>query len=206
MPTDKASPDSGAAELRDPNRRGPEAETAGVAPVAGDDLIGPPVPDLEDTSPVPPTFLRSPHRYPEETLALVLLVGVAVTILTGIFFRYIVSDPQAWTEPLARYLLVWLTLIGAAVAVKHDLHMAVELPTGRIPHSVLRIVRIGARLLQVVLFGYFIWFGLELAAANTTATTVPGIDRNHVLLAVPVSGVLMLLHSLRHLVADLRRG
>jgi TRAP-type C4-dicarboxylate transport system permease small subunit len=172
----------------------------------GGDLTKEDIDDLEERSPIPSNFLRRPHRYPEEIATLLLLLGVAITTLLGITFRYVIGDPQSWTEPLARYLLVWLTFMGAAVAVKHELHMSVELPTGRISPAVLHGARIFARVAQMALFVYLIIYGFNLAQANTTPTTVPVISRNHVLLAVPVSALVMLFHSGRHLVTDIRRA
>jgi TRAP-type transport system small permease protein len=151
-----------------------------------------------------PRAWTAPGRHLEELVASLLLLGVVGVSSMGVFNRYVLSRPLAWTEPLARYLLVWLTFFGAAVAVKKDLHMSVELFTDRIPPKVLAGITALGRLAQIVLFAYLAYFGWAMVEANTVATTVPGIRRSHVLLAVPLAAVSMVLHSVRHLRHDLR--
>lgn len=151
-----------------------------------------------------PRVWTAPVRYLEEVIAMLLLIGIVGVSSMGVFNRYVLSQPFAWTEPLARYLLIWLTFFGAAVAVKQDLHMAVELFTDRIPPRVLAAISALGRVMQIALFGYLVYFGWGMVEANTVPTTVPGVRRSHVFLAVPLAASSMLLHSLRHLWRDLR--
>lgn len=60
-----------------------------------------------------------------------LIVGsVAIVILTlstfiQVITRYILSSPPSWTEELARYMFVWATFLGAAVALDKGLHATI---------------------------------------------------------------------------------
>ncbi|MHC5158432.1 MAG: TRAP transporter small permease, partial [Planctomycetota bacterium] len=47
--------------------------------------------------------------------ALILAVAVLVLdVLWGVFTRYALSEQAKWSEELARFLLVWISLLGGA--------------------------------------------------------------------------------------------
>ncbi len=53
-------------------------------------------------------------------LEILLIIAVALLVLDvvwGVFSRYIMGEQTKWTEELARFLLVWVSLLGGAVAV-----------------------------------------------------------------------------------------
>lgn len=61
----------------------------------------------------------------------ILLVGLlalmTLDVLWGVFTRYVFSDQASWTEELARYLLIWIGILGAAYATEKNMHPAIEL-------------------------------------------------------------------------------
>ena len=180
-----------------------EFSAAAEAPRTGFlDSTGQPVTVTADTA--ARNRWAAPFRHLEEGITSFLLIGVVSVTTFGVFNRYVLGQSVAWSEPLARYLLIWLTFFGAVVAVKHDMHMSVELFTERIPTKALSTITLLGRLMQVALFGFLIYFGYQLAQANTAPTTVPGIRRDHILIVVPISATFMLVHALRHLWNDVR--
>ncbi len=59
------------------------------------------------------------------TLVIIFTVSV-LNVLWQIFTRFILLNPSSWTEELARYLLIWLALLGAAYSVGRRKHLAME--------------------------------------------------------------------------------
>jgi len=61
----------------------------------------------------------------------IVLVGLmalmTLDVLWGVFTRYVFSDQASWTEELARYLLIWIGILGAAYATEMNMHPAIEL-------------------------------------------------------------------------------
>ena len=52
------------------------------------------------------------------------LVLVETCILfAGVVSRYVFNSPIIWTDELATFLFLWLAMLGAVVAVRHDGHM-----------------------------------------------------------------------------------
>lgn len=63
---------------------------------------------------------------PEDWVAFVLFWGLAIVVFLQFFTRYVLNDSLAWTEEIARYLLVCVTFIGAGMAARKNSHIHVE--------------------------------------------------------------------------------
>ncbi len=51
--------------------------------------------------------------------ALVLIMGLmVVNVLWQVFTRFIIGDPSSFTDELARFLMIWLGVLGAALCVR----------------------------------------------------------------------------------------
>ena len=60
--------------------------------------------------------------------ALVLLMGLIVlAVLWQVFSRYVLQNPSSVTEEIARYLLIWIGLLGAAYASGQQEHLAINI-------------------------------------------------------------------------------
>ena len=55
-----------------------------------------------------------------------LLVCMCVFILLQVLYRFIFQDSKPWTEEIARYLFMWLTYCGAALAMKNGSHLRMD--------------------------------------------------------------------------------
>ncbi|MFK7887164.1 MAG: TRAP transporter small permease [Gammaproteobacteria bacterium] len=59
---------------------------------------------------------------------LVALMGVLVfAVLWQVASRYLFASPSSWTEEIARFLLIWIGMLGAAYAFRHNLHIGLDL-------------------------------------------------------------------------------
>lgn len=65
-------------------------------------------------------------------LIIVLMVVLVVDVLWQVFMRFVLRDPSSYTEELARFLLIWLGLLGGSYAAGQHLHLAVDLLPGRL--------------------------------------------------------------------------
>lgn len=72
-----------------------------------------------------------------EAVAIALLVA----LLTGVTFsqvvsRYVFDDPLIWSEEAARYLFVWVTMVGAALGMREGGHYGLDIVVKRLPRAV----------------------------------------------------------------------
>jgi TRAP-type C4-dicarboxylate transport system permease small subunit len=97
-------------------------------------------------------------------LSWLLAASVAILIVPvslQIFSRYTALIPSyIWTEEMARFLFVWMIMIGAMVGIRESTHFEVDVwpRLGRRAAAVLRIV---ASVFVLAFALVFVWWGWE---------------------------------------------
>ena len=136
-----------------------------------------------------------------------MLVAICAIVFAGVFFRYFLQIGLGWTEELARYLQIWLTFVGATVAVKRWAHFQLTLVHQWIPAGARRFTRIFAIAVVMALAAIMIKNGIDITRVTwNQSSPVMGWRIGYLYLIAPISGALMLLFAARHLVAALRSG
>ena len=70
------------------------------------------------------------------------------------FTRYFLNDSAAWTEEIARYLLICTVFVGIAAAVRDDRHIHVDFLYRLIPRGLARVLSTLVDIVQVAFLGY----------------------------------------------------
>ena len=56
-----------------------------------------------------------------------LVVSLVVSVLWQVVSRYLFAAPAAWTEELARFLLIWIAMLGGSYAYRRGSHIGLDL-------------------------------------------------------------------------------
>jgi TRAP-type transport system small permease protein len=88
----------------------------------------------------------------EGWLALGLFWLLGATVLYQFVTRYVFNDSAAWTEEIARYLLIGTVFVGAAVGVHKDNHIQVDLLERRLPPRHARRLALAVRAVSAAFF------------------------------------------------------
>ena len=133
------------------------------------------------------------------------LMGFSVLNVTWqVFSRYVMRAPSSYTEELARYLMIWIGLLGAAYAVGQGMHLAIDLlPAALHGRARRRLERVIAVFVLAFAVAVMIWGGARLVwmtlylGQRSAAMRVP---LGYVYLALPVGGALMAFYAIGHMV------
>ncbi len=68
--------------------------------------------------------MRTLVKYPLEIAVSAILVALVTVTFSQVVFRYLLHAPLAWSEELARFLLMWMASLSAAYAFKTRSHFA----------------------------------------------------------------------------------
>lgn len=123
-----------------------------------------------------------------------LLTALAIVVAAGVFFRYALNSALSWTDEVGGLLLVWITYLGAVVALDRGAHMDMDLFAGRIrggARTALRAVvdgALGILLLVVLVNGW----SISTRLLGQTMVSLP-IPRGAVQAVMPLSALLMLI-------------
>jgi len=125
----------------------------------------------------------------------VLLAAMALIIFANVVLRYTTSQSIEWAEEVARYLMVWLTFLGAGPVLRYGGHIAVENLQDSLPPRAAYAVRMLIAALLFGFFGFMVWFGvLYVERAQFQMTPTTQIAMSWVYAAMPIGGVLLILH------------
>ena len=130
-----------------------------------------------------------------ETFVIILLV-VSLTAVTfaQVVTRYLLGDPLIWSEEAARYLFVWVSMIGAALAIREGGHFGLDLLIRPMP-KLKPVLGPLVTLVMVVFLVILLKTGIDETrlASMQFAMTFP-MRMQWAYLALPVGAGLMLLH------------
>jgi len=134
-------------------------------------------------------------------LAVILIMAILVMdVLWGVFSRYVLGSQSRWTEELATFLLIWVSLLGAGVAFASKSHLGVDYFVGKLDPQARLLAEVAANVL-VAFFAIaaFIWGGSILVKetlASNQISPAMGIKVGYVYLAVPTSGVFIVIFTI----------
>lgn len=118
--------------------------------------------------------MRTVVKYPLEIAVSTILVALVTVTFAQVVFRYVLQAPLAWSEELARFLLMWLASLSAAYAFKTRSHFALRFVVDRFQPAVQRWLATGVTLAVVWFLAVFAWqsfkFTLEVRDMSAPAT------------------------------------
>jgi TRAP-type transport system small permease protein len=88
----------------------------------------------------------------EAWLALGLFWALGATVFYQFFTRYVLNNSASWTEEIARYLLIGVVFVGAAIGVAKNNHIQVDLLYRWLPKWVARALAIAVDVIRIVFF------------------------------------------------------
>ncbi len=126
-----------------------------------------------------------------------LLTTVAVVVLLQVLMRYLFAYPNPWSEEVSRFCFIWLSLLGASLAVEHRAHFGFHQVTKALAPPAKVVVERFAGAVVLLFSLLLIATGIALMGL-TMGERSPALNLPVALVyaAAPVSGVLMVVHLL----------
>jgi TRAP-type C4-dicarboxylate transport system permease small subunit len=148
----------------------------------------------------------SQYRF-EDWIALAFFWLLAGVIFHQFFTRYALNDSAAWTEEIARYLLICTVFVGAAIAVRKNNHVQVDFFYRVLPRPLMRVVSTLVDLFRVAFFGYAAWLTwLLIGKIGRQRMSVVDWPMGIVYSVVLFGFVLMTLRAVQVAIVNFRRG
>jgi TRAP-type C4-dicarboxylate transport system permease small subunit len=133
------------------------------------------------------------------------LVGIVTVVALQVFGRYVLNDTPTWAEALALVLIIWVTMLGAAVGVRDAGHIGMESLLVLVPERIRLRMEMVIHVLVAIFGAMMVWNGWGLTE-SVKAYNIPtlGISEGYKYFPLVVSGALITLFSLEHLIALIR--
>lgn len=125
-----------------------------------------------------------------------MFVLVAV-VFAQVVLRYLTYQPVAWTEELARFVFIWLSLAGAAEGARRGAHFSVEILPKSLSGNFGRNFRCFLRLLEAGAYGVLAYAGVRIVeVVNAQRSITLDLPISLAYAAIPVGAILMCLYTL----------
>lgn len=136
-----------------------------------------------------------------------ILVVLTVSVFMQVIFRFVINNPLAWTEELARYCLIWLTFLGAAYAMSLKAHIGVEFFTNLFSRKIKNVMLIFATFISIGFFLMMIIYGFELTQSGMgQLSSVLQIPMGYIYSVIPISGILLILNIIVNTINEIKAG
>ena len=148
----------------------------------------------------------SGYRF-EDWFTLVVFWLLALDVFYQFFTRYVLADSAAWTEEIARYLLIVVTFVGASMGVRRNTHIHVEFVYRYIPVPLQRAMSTLVDVLRILLLAYCTWLGVELVPRmHTLQMTVVDFPVSYIYGFVTAGFALMTARAIQVALRHWRQG
>lgn len=135
---------------------------------------------------------------------LVFIMSIMVlNVLWQVFSRFILESPSSFTDELARYLMIWIGILGAAYVAGQNMHVAIEIlpkrfstATQKKMKKLVGILIIIFCLTSMVIGGSRLVYITHVLGQKSPALQVP---LSVVYLVIPLSGLLIIYYKVSDL-------
>lgn len=138
-----------------------------------------------------------------EIVCKLVLLTMVIIISYTVFGRFILNRTPTWGEELSIFCMVWLAVLGSALAVRNGIHIRMTIIDYLIPEGLKVWVHRGAYLVIMFVGFVFLFAGSALFELDKGSIIgALGISRKWLALALPVGGASQILM----VIARFRRG
>jgi TRAP-type C4-dicarboxylate transport system permease small subunit len=139
-------------------------------------------------------------------LLIIILAAMATMVFTNVALRFLTDHSILWVEEVSRYLMIWLTFLGAGLVMRHGGHIGIDTLQEKFPRRAAHL-RALIFLLLLGFFAFMAWIGTRYAVLTWSQTTpVLEIPVGFVYLAVPAGFLLLIAHLLLMAAPYVRRN
>ncbi len=136
------------------------------------------------------------ERLLDRVLLAMFAVMVAVTVWQ-VFARYVLQAPTIWSEELARFLMVWVTMLGSAYVIRTGEHVSVTVFIDLLPRRARLAVDFVRDGLTIALMGMLAWYGATFALLGARRiSTGLNLPMTYAYFAIPAGAALIALFLL----------
>lgn len=136
---------------------------------------------------------------------LIALWALAIIVFLQFFTRYVLNDSLAWTEEIARYVLIVVAFLGAVTVSRKGTHIFLEFFYRYLPARFGKWLTVAMEALTLFFWGYMAWVAVALAQKTKTKIASAEIPKSLLYWAVALGLAAMAVYSAIWLVRKIRQ-
>ena len=149
------------------------------------------------------TFLRALIKFDhlvaksEAAVIIAMVAAMTVVVFLQVLYRYVLTQPLHWSKELARYLFVWLSILGATLGLQKRGHFGLDIFYRMLPRQGKRFLQVLINLsIGIVIFVILVQ-GIKLVEKTVLQESpAMAISMGWAYACLPVGAALMAIHLL----------
>jgi len=136
-----------------------------------------------------------------------ILAVMAFTMAANVFCRFVLKFSLYWGDELTQVLMVWLTFLGAAVAMRDGAHYSLDYVSGKLRGRPRWLFLLSGKIITLVAVTLLLYWSV-ITTLGIRSWIMPAMEcsRAWVYGACPVGCAFMLVYGLRDLVLFIRKA
>lgn len=137
---------------------------------------------------------------------IIIMSAMVLNVLWQVFTRFIVGVPSSFTDELARYLMIWIGVLGAAYVSGRNMHVAIDvLPTRASTRNQKKIKKLVYVIIIIFSIAALVAGGVRLVyisyllGQSSAALQIP---LAFVYMVIPISGILIVFYKISDLIKE----
>lgn len=126
-------------------------------------------------------------------------------IIYQVIARFFFNISANWTDEACRYLFVLMVYVAAVLAVNENGHFSIDVVEVLLPQKIRDVLKFVTHLISVVFLGFMSYSGWMLSSRTVVVSTMLEIPMKYLYLIFPVTGILMIIYTIRVAVGDFVR-
>jgi TRAP-type C4-dicarboxylate transport system permease small subunit len=141
-----------------------------------------------------------------EKLLMLLMLAIVLIVTWQVLSRYLLHSPSSVSEEIARFLLIWISLIGAVYCYRTKAHLGLDIITNKLAEKQQKIAAIFTHVMV------FLFSALVLVVGGIRLVTLafepiqrsPALDvpMGYIYSVLPLSGLLLCLYATMACLSD----
>lgn len=130
-------------------------------------------------------------------VVIVLLAAMSLIVFANVTLRYLSNFSIVWAEEVSRYLMIWMTFMGAGLVLRHGGHVAITNLHDWVTPSVARRLRVCVALILFAFFAMMMWIGYDyMSRMGRQLTPATRLPFSYIYAAMPIGFLLLSIHLL----------
>ncbi len=136
----------------------------------------------------------------------IIMTAMVLNVLWQVASRFILGSPSSFTDELARYLMIWIGILGAAYVSGRNMHVAIDVLPRRLSPTTQKKLKFIVHLMIIlfclgamVIGGSRLVYITHVLNQNSPALQVP---LSLVYVVIPMSGLLIIYYKISDMLKD----
>ncbi len=126
----------------------------------------------------------------------ILFIGLVICVFLQVFSRYLLPISLPWTEELARFIFIYITFLGAAIALREQEHIIISVVFDKLSDKFRYSLRI---IINFMIFGflYFVFKGILQMIPLTWEVASASMDWlmvGYIYMSLPIAIIFMCIY------------